>query len=149
MSEQNGQLLSRDAIKSADDRVVEQVPVPEWGGEVLVRSLSGKERDHFESSIVQQRGNRQVVNMKNARARLVVLSVVDANGDRMFGDADIAWLTEKSAAALQRVFNVAQRLSGITDEDLEEMKEDFGEGPTGSSPSDSPSPAGEPTSTAS
>lgn len=114
-------LLSRDAILAANDTQREEVQVPEWGGAVLVKSLTGKERDAFEAGIVEQKGKKTSVNMKNIRAKLVVLACVDESGQRLFGDGDVEALGNKSAAALERVFKVAQRLSGLTDEDVEEL----------------------------
>ena len=35
-------LLTRDAILAAADIQTETVPVPEWGGEVAVRPLTGR-----------------------------------------------------------------------------------------------------------
>lgn len=118
-------LLSRDAILAVPDVKTEELYVPEWGGVVRVRGLSGKERDAYEMSITVGRGRNQEINARNARAKLVVRCVVDADGNRLFGDADVAALGEKSAAALQRVFDCCRRLSGLSDEDLEEMTEGF------------------------
>ena len=47
----------------------------------------------------------------------------------MFTDADVVALGAKSAAALDRIYDVATRLSGITDEDVEEIAEDMVEHP--------------------
>lgn len=122
-------ILSRDAILQADDLERELVPVPEWGGSIYVRALSGAERDAFETSLVKERtirrGRRREttreMDMKNLRARLCALTICDADGKRLFTDDDIADLGNKSAAALQRVFEVAQRLSGLTDDDVDEL----------------------------
>ena len=114
-------LLTRDAILQADDLPTEDVEVPEWGGTVRVRGLTGAERDAFEASIVEQRGKKTHFNMVNLRARLVALSVVDEDGKRVFSDSDVKALGHKSAVALQRVFKAAQRLSGLTAEDVEEL----------------------------
>ena len=118
-------LLTRDSILKADDILSEDVEVAEWGGTVRVRGLTGAQRDQFESSIVSlkmgSKGTHQDVNMQNVRAKLVALSVVDADGKRLFSDSDIKALGMKSAVALQRVFDVAQRLSGITETDVEEL----------------------------
>jgi primosomal protein N'' len=114
-------LLTRDAILQAQDLPTEQVHVPEWGGDVLVRALTGAERDRFEQSIVEQRGKSTRMNLQNIRAKLVALTVVDEQGNRIFKDEDVKWLGNKSAAALDRIFEVAQRLSGLRDEDVEEL----------------------------
>ena len=114
-------LLTRDAILQAQDLPTEQVHVPQWGGDVLVRALTGAERDRFEQSIVEQRGKNTRMNLQNIRAKLVALTVVDEQGNRIFKDEDVKWLGNKSAAALDRIFEVAQRLSGLRDEDVEEL----------------------------
>lgn len=129
-------ILSREQILEAKDLVTEAVEVPEWGGSVLVKSLTGAERDQYESAIVEQKGRDTKVNLRNARARLVALSVVDEEGKRLFSPNDVSLLGAKSAAALQRVFNVAMRLSGITDDDVKELTEELEADPFEDSPSD-------------
>ena len=113
--------LSRDAILAVDDVQFEDVEVPEWGGKVRVKSLTGKERDALESSMIIGKGKNANVNLNNLRAKLVARSVVDEDGKRIFTDDDISALGAKSAAALTRVYEVAQRLSGITQEDVDEL----------------------------
>lgn len=113
--------LTRDAILGARDLPTEDVEVPEWGGTVRVRGLTGTERDAFEQSIARRKGKNVELNLRNVRAKLVALSVVDEQGNRIFSEADVDALGQKSAAALDRIFRVAQRLSGLTDEDVEEL----------------------------
>lgn len=114
-------LLSKEAILGAEDMRTQDVPVPEWDGTVRVKGLTGAERDAFESEIVQRNGKNITQNLKNIRARLVVMTVVDEAGARVFGFRDIEALGEKSAKALDRVFSVAQELSGLRDEDVDEL----------------------------
>jgi len=118
-------LLSRDAILAADDREYEVVPCPEWGGEVRLRSLTGAERDAYEQSLVQTRGKSREMNLRNARAKLVALCAVDENGNRLFSDADVNALGKKNAKPLDRLFDVARRLSGLTEDDVDRLTEDF------------------------
>lgn len=128
--------LDRNAILSAADIKKELVDVPEWGGSVWVRGMNGAERDKFESSIVEMRGKKSVTDLANVRAKLASLTICDEAGKRLFTQADITALSEKSASALQRVFEVAQRLSGITKEDVEELTEELEESPFAGSVSD-------------
>ena len=114
--------LTRDAILQADDLPMETVSVPEWGGEVLVRGLTGTERDAFEESVLTGKGKQRDVSMQNVRAKLVSRCLVDEEGERLFSDADVRALGQKSAAALTRVFDVAQRLSGLSPDDVEELE---------------------------
>ncbi len=113
--------LTREDILRAQDLPVEEVHVPEWGGWVRVRGLTAEERDRFEASILEGQGKHTRVKMENIRARLVALTVVDEVGHRLFSDEDVAALAKKSAAAVQRVFDVAMRLSGLTEEAVEEL----------------------------
>lgn len=127
--------LTREQILQADDIKTETVSVPEWGGEVLVKALTGAQRDQFEIDSLAGKGKSQHVNLQNIRARLVARSIVDETGARIFQDGDVKALGAKSAAALQRVFDVAQKLSGLTDDDIEELTENLEEAPDGSSAS--------------
>lgn len=106
--------LSRDAILKADDRKVETVEVPEWGGSVLVSVMSGTARDAFEASLVE--GGK--ANVTNARAKLLAACLVDEKGALLFGPDDIEALGRKSATALDRVVRVAQKLNRLTEADL-------------------------------
>lgn len=129
-------ILTRDQILQCADIQTERVKVPEWGGEVLVRGLSGAERDSLEAAIVEVRGRKQKLHLENTMARLVSMSVVDENGERLFSTGDIQALGKKSSSALQRVCEVAQRLSGLTQEDLEDMSKNSESGQPEGSPSD-------------
>ena len=127
--------LTKDAILAADDLITEDVDVPEWGGTVRVRSISGAERDAFEQAIVTRRGKNVQTNLSNIRAKMSALCLVDESGQRLFTDADVVALGQKSAAALDRVFGVAQRLSGLTDKDVDELAENLKTGQSDASTS--------------
>lgn len=111
-------MLTKEAILSADDLPRERVSVPEWGGDVFVRTMTGTDRDAFEASLIGNKDGR----MENVRARLVSLTLCNEIGTRIFGDDDIAALGAKSAKALDRVFAVAQRLNGIGVEQADAAK---------------------------
>lgn len=131
-------LLKHDQILAADDLVTEDVSVPEWGGEVRIRTLTGTERDRFEQSLMEVKKDGSVKsNRDNVRARLLVLCIVNEQGEQEFsGAADIAALGRKSAAALDRVASAAQRLNAFSDADVEELAEGFGDAQNESSTSD-------------
>ena len=122
-------ILDKNAILKADDLKKELVNVPEWGGDVYVRGMTGADRDKFEASIVQTRGKDQTLNMVNIRAKLASMTICDEKGNRIFSEADVKELSGKSAHALQRIFVVAQKLSGIGDEDVKELAEGLQENP--------------------
>ena len=119
------ELLTKEQILAASDIQSEDVSVPEWGGSVRVKALSGAERDQFETSIFETRGKKVERNLQNMRAKLVSLSIVDEQGNRVFSDADVKALGNKSAAALDRVFGVAMRLSGVSEQDVDGLAGNF------------------------
>jgi hypothetical protein len=136
-------LLTRDAILASDDRKIEKVEVPEWGGHLFVKSLTGRERDEFELSMLEGKGKNQEVNLRNLRARLVAKTAVDSDdwdtAKPIFQPADIQALGEKNAAALQRVYAKAQELSGLTADEIDEMTTELGNAQGSDSGTDSPS----------
>ena len=132
-------LKAKDILEISDIQK-EIVAVPEWGGEVWVYGLSGAERDKLESGMIEvdEKGKRQSYNMANFRAKMAIMAVRDEKGKRLFTDADLQRLSQKSAVALQRIFIVAQRLAGITEDDLNDIKKVIEESPFEDSSSDSP-----------
>jgi hypothetical protein len=117
--------LSRVAILNAADMEYAEVEVPEWGGTVRLRSITAGERDAFEASCIQQRGDERRINMRNLRAKLIVLCAVDEDGNRLFGDDDLHALAKKNARPLDRLFDAAQKLCGLSKEDVTKLAEDF------------------------
>lgn len=130
-------ILTKAQILAAPDLVTELVPVPEWGGEVLVRSLTGTARDQYEADFLlidTSRGKPSYdMDLENARARLVALSVVDESGTLIFSDDDVIELGKKSASALDRVYAASKRISGLSDDDVEELRKNSRRGRRGGS----------------
>src|SRR5215470_8579640 len=127
--------LSRDAILGASDIETESVPCPEWGGPVLIKGMTGAERDAFEAMIRKGGGE---VDLRNARARLLVRVIVNESGTRIFTDADAADLGKKSARVINRLYDAAAKLSGLADEDIAELEGNSEAAPSGDSSSTLP-----------
>lgn len=120
--------LTRDEIRNVRDLPEEVVAVPEWGGEVTVRGMTGKARDQFERWMVDFKSlgkngkgglGMEDVDMRNVRAKVVVLTCVGEDGELIFDEKDLGWLGEKSGVALDRVAGVGMRLSGLGEGVLE------------------------------
>lgn len=127
--------LTKADILAAEDRATEDVDVPEWGGEVTIRALSGAEREEWQLSQVKvtvgSDGDLQrVPKLEGAQARLVQMSIVDG-GKPMFSKAEVAALGAKSATALERVFTAAIKLNGLSDEAVGEAGKDSETTPNG------------------
>ena len=118
-------ILSRDAILGAEDRTFDEVPCPEWGGSVRIRSITGRQRDSYEESLVQQRGRDRKMNLRNARAKLIVLCAVDDNNAPLFTEDDVNALSAKNAKPLDRLFDACRKLAGLSEDDVDKLTEDF------------------------
>jgi len=136
-------LLSRDEILASKNLPTEIVSVPEWGGTVTVRGMTGMERGRYETSAMRLSGNNrggidsQVVNPELLRMRLVSICTIDADGKQLFTEADVLALGDLDAAPLERIAEVARRLSGLTQKDMETLTAGLKADPNGSSGSDS------------
>ena len=128
-------LLNKEQIKNVSDLETLDVEVPEWGGTVRLKSLTGAERDRFEAGVVQGQGRNTTVNMQNLRAKLVAQSAIGEDGKPLFTEEDVKWLGEKSAKALNRLFNAAQSLSGLSESDVKELAGNFKDARSGDSTS--------------
>lgn len=139
-------VLGREDILKADDLVSRELDVPEWRGRVRIRALSSEERDEFEASMwttePDPKDPTKMVtkrSLKNARANLVAKCLVDQAGRRLFPDEkDVVLLGRKSGKALDRCFDVALELSGLSKEAQAELGKDSGGTPPDSSSSASP-----------
>ena len=127
------QIIGSDAV---DDREYDVVECPEWGGEVRLSSITGRARDEYEQSLIEQRGNDRRMNLRNARAKLIVLTAVDENGNKLFTAEDLNALGRKSAKPLDRLFTAAQRLTGLSNDDVTRLTENFGATPDDDSNTD-------------
>lgn len=121
-------MLSKEQILQADDLKKELVEVPEWDGQVWVRTLTGEELDSYETSIV----GKGKSDMRNIRSRLIARCVVDQDGNRLFADNEAEQLGGKSAAALDRLYDVAMRLNGRSERDQKELEKNSEAVPAGS-----------------
>lgn len=113
--------------------------LPSLKKHVVVVGMSGKVRDSFEASLVSGKGKKRDVKTDNIRAKLAARCVYTAppaeGGVRMFTDAQADELGDVRASILGPIFTVAQELSGVSDEDIDELGNDSTETPSATSAS--------------
>ena len=118
-------MFDKEALFALNDIVIEKVECPEWGelgGHIYVRTMSGKARDAYEVGIVNARKEDEEGYLFNMRASLAVACCCDVDGKLLFEPKDAEKLGDKSAAALDRIFDVSKRLSKMSEEDVKEME---------------------------
>jgi hypothetical protein len=135
---EHDEYLSKDDILGMDDIPTEEVTVPEWKGrKVMVCGLTAAGKNAYEASLVEIKGNSRKVKLENALAKLLVRCLVNRQRQPLFTETDIERLGTKSAAALERLARVAQRLSGMSQADVEELVKNSDAAQSGDSPIDS------------
>lgn len=114
--------LSKEAILSAKSPARE-VHVPEWGGSVFVKCLSGTEREAWERWLSESQSQQGTMFVLYGRAGLLVRCLVDESGARLFCDDDIAVLSnaDGSGSALDRLFDAACELNRIGKKEIDEI----------------------------
>ena len=123
-------ILSKADILGCSDLRFETVAVPEWGGSVRVRTLSGAERDAFEATLMKTLNGKRVPDMDNLCAKLLAATVVDEEDKQIFGVQDLVALGRKSAIAIDRIFGVAQRINGMAPDAVEDAIKNSTPGPS-------------------
>jgi hypothetical protein len=121
----------RAKILAADDRPREPIKVPEWGVDAFVATMSGTDRDAFDADMFNRKDAKE--RAINFRARLVARCLVDEDGERVFAEADIEALGKRSAAALDRVYEVAAKLNRLTETEAAEAEKNSAADRSGSS----------------
>lgn len=129
-------MLSLDEIIAVDDLQTEDVHVPEWGGWVTVHGLTGRDRDAFDIRFGDQHGVIRPAQMDNFRAWLVAHTLAEPGTDPAKLLPKVDALGAKSAVALERVFDVAARLSAVGPSDFEAKAEGLKADPSGTTGSD-------------
>lgn len=111
----------REAARNATiDR--EKMNVPELGGEIFVRGMSGKERDKFEEGLRIRKGNRSgQSDLRNFRANLAVRVIVDEQGQRLLNDGDAELFGRMPAGVLDRILAKCHELSGKAEEEIDDL----------------------------
>jgi hypothetical protein len=128
--------LDADGLLALDDRVIQEVEIPEWRGWVRVAAWDGATR-----WMVIRRwptGTSAGSADLNLLALIAVYSLVDADGDRLYDEADIPKLARKNARALDRIMTAALRLNGLDAGAVDALGKDSGQAVNGVSTSSSP-----------
>lgn len=107
--------LNKSAILGATDCAdLQHVEVPAWGGTVCIRPISAATRDRFEAALLDPKRRHL------ARATMVAGALCDADGTLLFSAADIPALAERSAEAIDLVFDAILAHSRLDPEAMED-----------------------------
>lgn len=112
----------KDQILQADDTTTEVVEVSEWGVSVEVRTMSGAARALILQSAVDDGGN---IDLSKVYPDIIIGCTYDPESKALvFDPSDREMLMTKSGAALDKIANVAMRLSGFTADAVDKAGKD-------------------------
>ncbi|KVK77969.1 hypothetical protein [Burkholderia sp. MSMB1498] len=135
-------ILNRAAILAANDLATVTVDVPEWGGAVIIRSMTGAQRDAYETSLMtKDASGRYTIDTENMRAKLVIFTAVDETGTPLFTPDDLPAFAGKNAAVIERLFVAAQRINGLSKDAVADAEKNSVSGQLDASASGSPQPS--------
>jgi hypothetical protein len=109
--------LSRTDIEGAKDVKTTTVYVPEWGGDVTLRSLDSAGRVTLEKAAVQHPGTKyQYTDVSAAKSTMLSLSIVDADTlEPLFpGEEGTKALDKKSGDVINTLLLETFKLNGLT-----------------------------------
>lgn len=110
-------MMTAAEILGKKTRAPRVVDIPEWADTVLVRRLGAAERFAFH----QYQAGLPPDSFDHV-AMLVALTLVDAEGTRLFTDADVKALNEQDPDVLLRIFRAAMEHNRIGDQEVEKAK---------------------------
>lgn len=106
-------ILSVDEILAADDLSPEPVDVPEWGGSVMVRSLTAHEADSVMFAVLGRDGKPDPSKMAGVAERVVAFALVNEDGSSLLTKAQAAALAKKNGAVIRRLSAFVLAKSGL------------------------------------
>jgi len=115
--------LTRDDILKIDDLKREHIDIPEWGGSIYVRELTGAERSELFALWKEDANDeKQVQDSFAIIVNTVRLAACAEDGKQLFNFDDILLIRNRNAKILDRIYKAAARLNGFGADGIEEAK---------------------------
>jgi len=127
-------LLTREEASQSTRKLrMEKVDVTEWGNVdpetgvmepkwLYVKELSAAEREVIDQSIIIHKRNKQIIDMKGYRVRIVIAVCCDENGTPVFRPGDENWLGQLSTVPFDRIVTVYKKMNYINEDEEELLK---------------------------
>lgn len=117
--------LTRETILAARKLPSLTVNVPEWGGDICIKKMTGVERDAFEALCVARRNAPGGMNGKEIKAMLLVAVLTDADSKLLFSQADVPALNQLEGDVIDRLARQAMTYNGMTEDENKKEKDSF------------------------
>ena len=137
-AEEGPTLLDRALILQAASEntpACEDVPVPELGGTVRIREMTGSLRNRVEAAMVQIRTGGDSKMLERTTAQILAACVVGEDNRPILKEADARQIFNRHPRAAFRLREAIFAVSALDEEDADALAEGFGEGQSGASTS--------------
>lgn len=114
-------ILTKEEIREIKDITEKVVPVPEWGGEVRVRSITQRQMNSIKNSAKQAAESDENIDEDTVNWNIFKEGVVEP----AFDDGDREWLMDKSSSAYMRVLKEILISSKLNDNALKPEEKQF------------------------
>lgn len=131
-------LLSHEQILAALERPdvnAEDIEVPELGGTVRVREMTGQLRNRLEATFANIQSGGDGKNLDTVTAQLVASCVIDGKDKPVLTVNEVKRMMAARPRAVFRLRDAILKLSATDESDVEALTEVFGDGPNGPSTS--------------
>ena len=115
-------LTTRGELLGLTKRRYKTIEIPELELTFRIHSLTAREKSEYETALLTKTG-RSVSRerLTDASRRLMVLCLVDDNGDRLLEPADVGTLSQLDAIVASKIYDECQSHCGFGDDDIEEI----------------------------
>lgn len=110
----------REAMRQAVKGSTVPIDVPEWGQKVYIRGLSARES----VGLTERAGTNA-----EAAVHMLLVSIVDENGDRVLADDDLDLLMDQPVGVIMPLALECAKLNGLTNEEMQAAIASFGKTP--------------------
>jgi len=115
-------MLTKEEILKVSDLQTREINIPEWGGSIVMKTMTGEERDTWENRIPIRSSDKKV-DIKEMKVRLLILCIRDPKDMTfMFTEKDVVSLNSKNSSVIDRLWQVASEMNGIGGKELEEIR---------------------------
>lgn len=94
--------------------------VPLGNVEFRIQSLTEKEKARYETDLLAKGGGFNSQKLRDARLRLVILCLVDSDGERMLAESDLKTLHDMDGGLVSRLVDECRDHCGFDSDDIED-----------------------------
>tara|TARA_R110000822_G_scaffold275773_1_gene397878 strand:+ start:12643 stop:12987 length:345 start_codon:yes stop_codon:yes gene_type:complete len=107
--------LNKHQIYAAVDFKTEMIEIPEWGGEIEIRTMSVGQKFDYDIFVAEKKPTMQELSLY-----LIKKCCIDDQGKLLFTDEDDEFLLAKSVDSLMRLFEACVDLNRQRASDVED-----------------------------